>query len=167
MKTYYYDTFRTSFGPFSVAVDDDGAVVATAFGDRTALGSRLIPCKLVPDSDRASEVRGQLVAYFAGERSTFDVSLAPAGTRFQHRVWAVLRAIPAGETKTYGQIAAELGNPFASRAVGRANATNPICVIVPCHRVIGANGTLTGFAFGENIKRRLLALERARASCAA
>jgi methylated-DNA-[protein]-cysteine S-methyltransferase len=108
-----------------------------------------------------------LVAYFAGERSTFDVSLAPAGTRFQHRVWAVLRAIPAGETKTYGQIAAELGNPFASRAVGRANATNPICVIVPCHRVIGANGTLTGFAFGENIKRRLLALERARASCAA
>jgi methylated-DNA-[protein]-cysteine S-methyltransferase len=167
MKTFYYDTFPTAFGPFSVAVDAAGAVVGTAFGERTALKSRLIPCDLVSGTDRTTAVRDQLIAYFLGERSTFDVRLAAAGTRFQHRVWAALGAIPVGETRTYGQIATELGNPFASRAVGRANATNPICVIIPCHRVIGANGTLTGFAFGEETKRRLLALERSRASRAA
>jgi methylated-DNA-[protein]-cysteine S-methyltransferase len=104
-----------------------------------------------------------VLAYFAGERRDFALRLAPRGTEFQQNVWAALRTIPYGETRTYGQIAAQLGNPAASRAVGRANATNPICVIVPCHRVIGADGSLSGFAFGEHLKRRLLQLEGARA----
>ena len=90
------------------------------------------------------------------------MQLAPAGTPFQHSVWTLLRRIPFGETRTYGELASEIGHPGAARAVGRANGANPICVIVPCHRVIGADGGLTGFAFGADLKRRLLALERVR-----
>ena len=101
--------------------------------------------------------------YLRGDRRDFSLRLAVAGTSFQQRVWAELRKIPHGRTATYGEIAAALGKPGASRAVGRANATNPICVIVPCHRVIGANGSLTGFAYGEDLKRKLLKLEGALA----
>ena len=93
--------------------------------------------------------------------AVFTLKLAPSGTPFQQGVWAALQRIPFGESRSYGQIATELGNPGASRAVGRANATNPIALIVPCHRVIGSDGSLTGFAFGEDIKRRLLAHEGA------
>ena len=89
------------------------------------------------------------------------MKLAPCGTPFQQSVWTALQRIPFGETRSYGQLATELGNPGAARAVGRANATNPIALIVPCHRVIGSDGSLTGFAFGEDIKRRLLAHEGA------
>jgi methylated-DNA-[protein]-cysteine S-methyltransferase len=167
MSTYYYDTFATSFGPFSLAVDEAGAVAATAFGERDALRVRLGPGELVLNANRTHAARAQLETYLAGERRDFSLALAPRGTRFQHRVWAALRAIPFGETRTYGQLAALLGNPSAARAVGRANATNPICVLVPCHRVIGADGSLTGFAFGEDIKRRLLALENVPAYRAA
>jgi methylated-DNA-[protein]-cysteine S-methyltransferase len=116
------------------------------------------------DKARTGAARNQVLAYFAGRRREFDLQLAPPGTPFQQRVWALLRAIPYGETRTYGQIATQLGNPAAARAVGRANATNPICVIVPCHRVIGASGALTGFAFGNDLKRRLLELEGVRSS---
>ena len=101
----------------------------------------------------------QLREYFAGARRTFDLPLAPHGTAFQQRVWAALRAIPYGETCTYGELAAAIGSPNASRAVGMANHRNPIPIIIPCHRVIGANGTLTGYAGGLEIKRKLLALE--------
>lgn len=101
----------------------------------------------------------QLREYFAGARRTFDLPLAPHGTEFQQRVWAALRAIPYGETRTYGELAAAIGSPNASRAVGMANHRNPIPIIIPCHRVIGANGTLTGYAGGLEIKRKLLALE--------
>jgi methylated-DNA-[protein]-cysteine S-methyltransferase len=167
MNSYFYETFSTPFGPFSVAVDDSGAVTATAFGDREALQSRLGNGHLEGDKTRTTAAREQLRKYLAGDRHDFTVRLAPRGTAFQQQVWQALRAIPAGETRTYGQLAAQLGNPNASRAVGRANATNPICVIVPCHRVIGADGSLTGFAFGEDIKRRLLALERVPAFAAA
>jgi methylated-DNA-[protein]-cysteine S-methyltransferase len=156
-------TFATPCGPFSLAVNATGAVVATAFGDFDSLRSRLKPiCHLISDKPALTlPVKKEVQAYFAGKLREFTVPLAAEGTDFQHRVWSALIAIPYGETRSYGQLADSLGNPGASRAVGRANATNPICLLVPCHRVIGADSSLTGFAFGEDIKRQLLALEGA------
>jgi methylated-DNA-[protein]-cysteine S-methyltransferase len=105
--------------------------------------------------------RLQLEGYFRGERRDFDLPLAPRGTGFQLRVWQRLRAIEYGTTTTYGALAQELGNANASRAVGLANGSNPIPIVIPCHRVIGANGALTGFGGGLPIKSALLDLERA------
>lgn len=101
-------------------------------------------------------VRDQLKAYFAGRLEGFEISLSPTGTPFQHRVWDALRAIPYGAQWTYGALAALLGKPSASRAVGLANGKNPLSIIVPCHRVVGANGLLTGYAGGLELKRWLL-----------
>ena len=111
--------------------------------------------------DRAPfrEAIEQLKAYFAGKLTAFDLALAPAGTPFQLSVWQALRTIPYGETTTYGAIAKQVGRPTAIRAVGAANGANPIPVIIPCHRVIGSNGKLTGFGGGLPIKERLLKLE--------
>lgn len=103
---------------------------------------------------------GQLGAYFAGELTVFDLPLQPDGTPFQRRVWTALRAIPYGQTVSYGQLAAGLGAPAASRAVGLANGRNPISIVVPCHRVIGSDGSLTGYGGGIDRKRFLLDLER-------
>lgn len=103
----------------------------------------------------------QLGAYFAGRLADFDLPLAPGGTPFQKKVWTALREIPCGETRSYGQLAARLGVPEASRAVGAANGRNPIAIVVPCHRVIGADGKLTGYAGGLNIKKALLDHEAA------
>lgn len=103
--------------------------------------------------------RRELAAYFAGELHTFTVPLDPQGSDFQHRVWTALRAIPYGATRSYGEQASALGLPQAARAVGAANGRNPIGIIVPCHRVIGANGALTGYAGGMAAKRFLLELE--------
>jgi methylated-DNA-[protein]-cysteine S-methyltransferase len=105
-------------------------------------------------------VAEQLDEYFAGERRTFDVELGAAGTPFQKRVWRELVRIPFGTTITYAELARRVGNPAASRAVGHANGRNPISIIVPCHRVIGADGKLTGYAGGVELKRRLLDWER-------
>lgn len=102
---------------------------------------------------------GQLSEYFQGRRRTFDLPLAPRGTQFQRRVWLALTEIPYGETISYGELARRIDKPNASRAVGLANGANPLPIIVPCHRVIGANGTLTGFGGGLAVKRQLLALE--------
>ncbi|GJM41242.1 MAG: methylated-DNA--protein-cysteine methyltransferase [Ardenticatenaceae bacterium] len=102
----------------------------------------------------------QLTAYFAGERTQFDLPLAPKGTPFQQQVWAYLQTIPYGRTTTYGAIAEQLGNPKSSRAVGAANGRNPIAVIIPCHRVVGSSGKLTGYASGLKFKEALLGLER-------
>jgi methylated-DNA-[protein]-cysteine S-methyltransferase len=102
----------------------------------------------------------QLDSYFAGRLHHFDLPLAPEGTPFQLRVWSALREIPYGRTISYGELARRVGNPNASRAVGLANGSNPIAIIVPCHRVIGANGKLTGFGGGIDVKRRLLELEQ-------
>ena len=159
--TIYTQTFPTPFGPFSLAVDATDAAVATAFGDLAALRRRLPECHVLSDNGRGAIARGQVRAFLAGERRDFDLRVAPQGTPFQHRVWDALRTIPFGETRTYTGLAAQIGHPRAARAVGRANATNPLCLIVPCHRVIGADGSLTGFAFGAEIKRRLLELEHA------
>ncbi len=108
-----------------------------------------------------TEVERQLTEYFAGERCEFDLPLAPVGTPFQREVWSALGRIPFGETRSYGEIAHELGRPKASRAVGAANGQNPIWIIVPCHRVIGANGSLTGYAGGLSVKDALLRHEHA------
>ncbi len=102
----------------------------------------------------------QLAAYFAGRLTAFDLPLSPMGTPFQLKVWAALREIPYGETWSYGELAARIGQPGASRAVGLANGRNPIGIVVPCHRVIGANGSLTGYGGGLARKQQLLALER-------
>lgn len=101
----------------------------------------------------------QLTEYFAGERRGFDLPLAPAGTDFQRAVWAALAAIPYGEVRSYRDIARAIGRPAAVRAVGAANGRNPLPIVVPCHRVVGSDGSLTGFAGGLDIKRRLLHLE--------
>lgn len=108
-----------------------------------------------------AEAVEQLAAYFAGELTEFDVDLELAGTAFQHRVWAALQTIPYGQTRSYGDIAAQIGSSGAARAVGLANGRNPISIIVPCHRVIGAAGAMTGYGGGINRKRMLLALEAA------
>jgi methylated-DNA-[protein]-cysteine S-methyltransferase len=102
----------------------------------------------------------QLRAYFAGELETFDLPLAPQGTVFQKNVWNNLCEIPYGQTISYGELARRIGNPNASRAVGLANGSNPIPIVIPCHRVIGANGKLTGYGGGLHIKEKLLALEK-------
>ena len=102
----------------------------------------------------------QLRTYFAGQLETFDLALAPQGTPFQQKVWGELCRIPYGETISYGELAKRIGNPNASRAVGLANGSNPIPIIIPCHRVIGSNGKLTGYGGGLPIKEKLLALER-------
>ena len=150
-----YDTFSTPLGTFAVAVDARGAVIATAFGSLDALQTRT-RAALKRDPAATAAVRGQVGEYFAGTRRDFDVPLAAAGTAFQQAVWAALREIPFGSTTNYRDLAIRVGRARAARAVGRANATNPICLLVPCHRVIGANGALTGFAFGTDLKRRLL-----------
>jgi methylated-DNA-[protein]-cysteine S-methyltransferase len=111
------------------------------------------------DDDALCEGARQLRAYFAGERTTFDLPLAPRGTEFQQSVWSALLDIPYGETTSYSTIAERIGRRAAVRAVGAANGANPIPIVIPCHRVIGASGSLTGFGGGIEVKRQLLRLE--------
>jgi methylated-DNA-[protein]-cysteine S-methyltransferase len=110
------------------------------------------------------ETARQLEEYFAGRRKRFALTLDLSGTAFQRQVWNALLTIPFGETRSYGQIARQIGNPSAVRAVGAANGRNPVSIIAPCHRVVGATGALTGFAGGLDVKADLLAFERARAA---
>ncbi len=119
------------------------------FGDRVA-----------GTGDGLAEPAAQLRDYFAGQRTEFDVPLGLAGTPFQQRVWAELQQIPYGETISYGELAERIGRPTAARAVGLANGRNPVSIIVPCHRVIGADGSLTGYGGGMERKQHLLAFER-------
>jgi methylated-DNA-[protein]-cysteine S-methyltransferase len=131
-----------------------GLVTAIDFGASSPRGSRTSD----PLLDRAE---WQLAEYFAGDRTEFDLSLASDGTEFQKKVWSELLRIPYGETASYGEIARRLGyEPGISRAVGAANGANPIPIVVPCHRVIGADGSITGYAGGVDRKRTLLELER-------
>jgi methylated-DNA-[protein]-cysteine S-methyltransferase len=118
------------------------------------------PADAERDDAALAPVAAQLADYFAGRRTRFELALSPQGTPFQQKVWMALREIPYGRTTTYGEIATDLGQPTASRAVGLANGRNPLAVIVPCHRVIGANGSLTGFGGGLPRKRWLLDHER-------
>ncbi len=156
---HYFDTFPTPMGTFSVAVDADGAVVATTFGGAPELHQWFTTDGLLLNPDVTAQARRELEEFFSGRLRRFTLKLAPSGTPFQRRVWSELQRIPYGKTRSYGEVAQRIGCPGAARAVGRANGTNPICVIVPCHRVIGADGSLTGFGFGTDLKRRLLELE--------
>lgn len=126
------------------------------------------PVQLADAPERTTPVlaraAAQLRAYFAGERTVFDLPLAPDGSGFQRLVWQALERIPYGVTRSYGELAAAIGRPAASRAVGSANSRNPISIIVPCHRVIGANGALTGYAGGMRAKRWLLEHEQRHAA---
>jgi methylated-DNA-[protein]-cysteine S-methyltransferase len=143
------------FGPLEL-VEQGAAIVAAHFG---------APADRSPEHDRGgsavlAEAHRQLSEYFAGRRRVFDLPLRPAGTEFQRRVWEVLATVPWGTTTTYGAIAARLRMPpGASRAVGAANGANPIAIVLPCHRVIGSNGRLTGYAGGLERKAGLLRLE--------
>ena len=145
---------ESPLGPLGVG-EEDGALTLILFdGQPVPAGYREGETPLLADAHR------QLAAYFAGERQTFALPLAPAGTPFQQAVWQALREIPYGETCSYSDIARQVGKPKASRAVGMANHRNPLPVIIPCHRVVGAGGALTGYGGGLERKALLLALER-------
>jgi methylated-DNA-[protein]-cysteine S-methyltransferase len=139
-------------GPLSVAKNERGEIVEIHFGGR-------IKDEWRRDDFAFNEVALQLREYFDGKRREFDLPLVPAGTPFQQSVWNVLRTIPYGGTWSYLDVANAIGKPAACRAVGAANGANPLPIVVPCHRVIGVNGSLTGFGGGIDVKRRLLALE--------
>jgi methylated-DNA-[protein]-cysteine S-methyltransferase len=144
-------------------VASDQGLVAILWEDDTP---RRVPLQedLIEDANHPMLARTepQLQEYFAGERKSFSVPLDIRGTPFQKSVWQALQAIPFGETRTYGDLAKQLGNPTATRAVGAANGRNPVSIVVPCHRVIGASGKLTGFAGGLAAKAYLLGLEGRR-----
>jgi len=157
MNPISYSVLPSPLGPLLLAADDTGLrQILFANGKQ--------PAKPEPewreDAPQLQEPIRQLRAYFAGELETFDLPLAPQGTAFQLKVWKLLCDIPYGETISYGELARRVGNPKASRAVGLANGSNPIPIIIPCHRVIGSNGKLTGYGGGLPIKEKLLALER-------
>jgi methylated-DNA-[protein]-cysteine S-methyltransferase len=139
----------------------DGTALTGVYFTAHEPAPRLEPPPAPDDAGTLDEAARQLTEYFAGDRTTFDLALAPHGTEFQQRVWMALRTIPYGETRSYGNIAAAVGSPSSSRAVGAANGRNPLSIIVPCHRVIGSNGHLTGYAGGMEVKRWLLAHEQA------
>jgi methylated-DNA-[protein]-cysteine S-methyltransferase len=165
--TYYTTTLESPCGPLLCVVDEAGAVVRIEFGkgrDSQKITEKMRGhgIEVIEDPARTAGLSRQLEEYFAGERREFDLTLAPEGTPFERSVWDELRRIPFGETRSYGEIARAIGRPSASRAVGRANGANPIPIVVPCHRVIGADGSLTGFGGGLEAKSRLLEIEGRR-----
>lgn len=158
----YTQPFTTPFGGMLVALDDQDQLVRLIFPNGHDQWAHEIIRKqytIIPDSSRCDPVVGQLTEYLAGQRRAFDIPLRMIGTPFQQTVWTALQTIPYGTIINYRQLAERIGNPAAIRAVGRANATNPIPIIVPCHRVIGADGSLTGFGGGLPLKEALLKLE--------
>jgi methylated-DNA-[protein]-cysteine S-methyltransferase len=157
--------YASPIGPLTLASDGQ-ALTGLAFETQSHPVRALEGAEAGRDSV-LDETRRQLDLYFAGKLKTFDLALNPQGTAFQKRVWTALRAIPFGRTVSYADIASTIGSPKAVRAVGGANGRNPIAVIVPCHRVIGANGSLTGFGGGMERKQFLLALEKGQKSLAA
>ena len=146
--TNYIKNITLPFGTFHI-VSDGTAITALYTGTQMETS----PCPLLEEAAR------QLTEYADGTRESFDLPVAPTGTAFQQAVWAALRTIPYGQTRTYGDIAAQIGNPKATRAVGIACNKNPILMVIPCHRVIGKNGSLTGFGAGLELKETLLNLE--------
>jgi methylated-DNA-[protein]-cysteine S-methyltransferase len=153
-----YKTIDSPVGRLKLVASDKGLVAVLWENDkpnRVRLGAMVADQRhpILLDTER------QLEQYFAGERKTFSVALDMRGTSFQRNVWEALLAIPFGETRSYGQLAKQLGNSRAMRAVGAANGRNPVSIIVPCHRVIGSSGRLIGFAGGLETKARLLSLE--------
>jgi methylated-DNA-[protein]-cysteine S-methyltransferase len=156
----HYRTIDSPIGPLALA--GRGQVLTNLrMVDQTYEPDRT---NWVPDDRAFPDAVEQLEAYFAGERTDFDLKLSLTGSEFQRRVWQALLTIPYGETRSYGEIAEQIGASGAARAVGLANGRNPIAIIVPCHRVIGASGRLTGYGGGLERKQSLLELERRRQS---
>jgi len=156
MSAVYYTMFESPLGPLLLA-GDSNTLRRVSF--ESSKRSALPQADWKQNRAAFAEVIRQLQAYFRGELKEFDVPLAMEGTEFQLRVWNELRAIRYGETISYAQLAERIGNPQAVRAVGLANGSNPIPIIVPCHRVIGSDGSLTGFGGGLSTKKKLLDLE--------
>lgn len=154
MKQYCY--YQSPFGKL-LLIGNDGILEELHFPD--AAEQELIAEDCQYDETVFNEVLRQLAEYFAGNRQVFDLKIVPKGTPFQKRVWQELQKIPFGRTASYGEIAERVGNAKACRAVGMANNKNPIPIIVPCHRVIGKNGSLVGFGGGLDLKKQLLNLE--------
>jgi len=162
-KVYVYKIMKSPVGDLKLVASDRG-LAAILWEDDNPKRVRL---NIVGEDRRhpvLAETERQLTEYFAGARKSFTVPLDFSGTDFQKSVWQALLKIPFGQTRSYGEIAKSLGNPKAMRAVGAANGRNPISIIAPCHRVIGAAGQLTGFAGGLDVKARLLGLERGEIS---
>lgn len=156
--TYRYKTMRSPVGELKL-IASDNVLAAVLWENDDPKRVRLGPLENSENHPVLLEAERQLNAYFAGDLEKFSLTLDFAGTVFQQKVWAALLTIPLGETRSYGQIAQQIGSPKAVRAVGAANGKNPISIIAPCHRVIGANGQLTGFAGGLEVKARLLDIE--------
>ena len=154
-----YKTIESPVGKLKL-VASDKALVAILWENDNPRRVRLTELVANDRHPVLLEAERQLSEYFAGKRKMFSVALDMRGTRFQKDVWEALLAIPFGQTRSYGQLATQLGNPRATRAVGAANGRNPISIIVPCHRVIGSSGKLTGFAGGLEVKAHLLGLEK-------
>lgn len=162
-RSLAYDLFEDELG-WALAVTADGALVLLHHAHspddaEDELRGRYPGARHDPSAPPLPELRRQLAEYFAGGRTRFDLTLAPEGTDFQRRVWSALSDIPFGETRSYAELAHAVGNPRGSRAVGQANRRNPIGVVIPCHRVIAADGGLGGYAGGLDRKRRLLGIE--------
>lgn len=145
---------ETKLGPIGIA-ERDGYVTHVFFGNTVTPKEYTLE-----ETPLLRLAATQIEEYFSGVRKTFDLPLQPDGTAFEKSVWEALRAIPYGETRSYGDIAEQIGNPKACRAVGHANSKNPLSIVVPCHRVIGVHGKLTGYAGGLQMKKALLLLER-------
>jgi methylated-DNA-[protein]-cysteine S-methyltransferase len=161
-KRYVYKVVASPVGQLTLVATDQGLAAILWENDPP----RRVRLNIDKKDDRHPvliETERQLEEYFAGQRKAFTVTLDVAGTAFQRKVWNALLTIPFGETRSYGQIARQIGSPDAVRAVGAANGRNPVSIIAPCHRVIGATGKLTGFAGGLDVKARLLALEGPKA----
>jgi len=158
--TTYYVWMESPVGP--LLLTSDGAALTGLYMNEHRHGPDGVGEGWVEDENAAPlpEAKRQLAAYFAGERTDFDLPLAAEGTVFQKKVWAELCRIPCGETISYGQLARRIGDPNASRAVGLANGKNPVSIVVPCHRVIGAGGKLIGYGGGLERKQKLLTHER-------
>ena len=157
MTDVYYDYLDSPVGRLLLVIGAQGL-------QRVHFESSRHPFRVDKEWERSPgalhEARAQLKAYFAGKLKEFDLQLAPEGSEFQQQVWLELLRIPYGATTSYGEIAKRVGDPTASRAVGAANGQNPLAIVVPCHRVIGANGSLTGYGGGLPVKRFLLDLEQ-------
>ncbi|MFT4248766.1 MAG: methylated-DNA--[protein]-cysteine S-methyltransferase [Pseudomonas sp.] len=159
MTDLYYDAFESPIGTLTVAADGEGRLHHILFprNRHEARGRD----HWRHDPAPVAEARRQLLDYLRGERTAFDLPLAPAGTPFQRLVWTTLAQIPYGQTWSYARLAQQVGHPTAVRAVGAANGRNPLPIVLPCHRVIGADGSLTGFGGGLPTKQALLRLESA------
>ena len=151
-----YTTMESPVGPLLLAADDGGLCIISFAGKKRAVRPHR---RWVENAKPFADVTRQLRAYFRGALKEFEVPLNMTGTAFQLLVWESLRKIPYGETASYGELARGIGKPEAVRAVGLANGSNPIPIIVPCHRVIGSDGSLTGYGGGLSVKEKLLALE--------